>query len=112
MSETKSSGLPCMEDEKMICAPSGDQAGVMLVPRKRGKETSFPVSIEYMQICALVRPLDGAKHVDRKSTRLNSSHLVISYAVFCLKKKQNIFLGNRLSGRHPARCAPPDADPD
>src|SRR5688500_19880729 len=27
--------------------------------------------------------------VDRKSTRLNSSHLVISYAVFCLKKKRN-----------------------
>src|SRR2546426_5818909 len=26
-------------------------------------------------------------HIDRKSTRLNSSHLVISYAVFCLKKK-------------------------
>src|SRR5256885_9988204 len=28
--------------------------------------------------------------VDRKSTRLNSSHLVISYAVFCLKKKKEI----------------------
>src|SRR2546426_3160649 len=27
---------------------------------------------------------------DRKSTRLNSSHLVISYAVFCLKKKKRI----------------------
>src|SRR5260221_6334143 len=27
--------------------------------------------------------------VDRKSTRLNSSHTVISYAVFCLKKKKN-----------------------
>src|SRR5260221_7658357 len=27
---------------------------------------------------------------DRKSTRLNSSHTVISYAVFCLKKKKNI----------------------
>src|SRR2546426_3075183 len=27
---------------------------------------------------------------DRKSTRLNSSHLVISYAVFCLKKKKQI----------------------
>src|SRR5256885_8597162 len=27
-------------------------------------------------------------YVDRKSTRLNSSHLVISYAVFCLKKKK------------------------
>src|SRR5256885_9425181 len=31
-----------------------------------------------------------APHQDRKSTRLNSSHLVISYAVFCLKKKNNI----------------------
>src|SRR2546426_2301324 len=29
------------------------------------------------------------KQTDRKSTRLNSSHLVISYAVFCLKKKNN-----------------------
>src|SRR5256885_7150856 len=30
------------------------------------------------------------KVIDRKSTRLNSSHLVISYAVFCLKKKKTI----------------------
>src|SRR2546426_1331731 len=30
----------------------------------------------------------GTGRVDRKSTRLNSSHLVISYAVFCLKKKK------------------------
>src|SRR5256885_8398093 len=30
---------------------------------------------------------DGTKHTDRKSTRLNSSHLVISYAVFCLQKR-------------------------
>src|SRR2546426_7185973 len=29
---------------------------------------------------------------DRKSTRLNSSHLVISYAVFCLKKKKDLCL--------------------
>src|SRR2546426_7714239 len=29
-----------------------------------------------------------AEQIDRKSTRLNSSHLVISYAVFCLKKKK------------------------
>src|SRR3712207_7252634 len=34
---------------------------------------------------------DKQKHrVDRKSTRLNSSHANISYAVFCLKKKKNI----------------------
>src|SRR2546426_8943851 len=31
--------------------------------------------------------VDGQDQRDRKSTRLNSSHLVISYAVFCLKKK-------------------------
>src|SRR5438034_2131071 len=30
---------------------------------------------------------DGRTDLDRKSTRLNSSHTVISYAVFCLKKK-------------------------
>src|SRR5258705_9756422 len=30
----------------------------------------------------------SASHIDRKSTRLNSSHLGISYAVFCLKKKK------------------------
>src|SRR5256885_3856115 len=36
---------------------------------------------------------------DRKSTRLNSSHLVISYAVFCLKKKKNRHLARHLS-RH------------
>src|SRR2546426_5077519 len=34
-------------------------------------------------------PLDSRRAIaDRKSTRLNSSHLVISYAVFCLKKKK------------------------
>src|SRR5256885_13149813 len=36
-------------------------------------------------------PVDGGierRPRDRKSTRLNSSHLVISYAVFCLKKKK------------------------
>src|SRR5256885_8631255 len=34
--------------------------------------------------------LQAVSHGDRKSTRLNSSHLVISYAVFCLKKKKKI----------------------
>src|SRR2546427_2297895 len=32
--------------------------------------------------------LRGQRHQDRKSTRLNSSHSQISYAVFCLKKKK------------------------
>src|SRR2546428_2885613 len=34
---------------------------------------------------------------DRKSTRLNSSHDQISYAVFCLKKKKKIEVGNSLA---------------
>src|SRR5260221_4720922 len=41
------------------------------------------------------RPREGQR--DRKSTRLNSSHTVISYAVFCLKKKKihSIEIGDR-----------------
>src|SRR5260221_7746843 len=34
-------------------------------------------------------PTARGRCLDRKSTRLNSSHTVISYAVFCLKKKKN-----------------------
>src|SRR5438034_3025891 len=34
--------------------------------------------------------------IDRKSTRLNSSHTVISYAVFCLKKKKKLLEKNRM----------------
>src|SRR5260221_5569160 len=33
--------------------------------------------------------------IDRKSTRLNSSHTVISYAVFCLKKKKELLLASQ-----------------
>src|SRR2546426_3138391 len=43
----------------------------------------------------------GRVEGDRKSTRLNSSHLVISYAVFCLKKKK---AGKQ--GDHPPRLLP------
>src|SRR5256885_13040665 len=41
-------------------------------------------------VAELERPAGGVAGAgaDRKSTRLNSSHLVISYAVFCLKKKK------------------------
>src|SRR5256885_7507216 len=60
---------------------------------------AFPIM---MGSCALLMPVGGTRFVrtrryhpgaalglDRKSTRLNSSHLVISYAVFCLKKKNH-----------------------
>src|SRR2546427_1086536 len=42
------------------------------------------------QSCAHPRPTSASSELDRKSTRLNSSHSQISYAVFCLKKKKNV----------------------
>src|SRR5256885_10946931 len=51
--------------------------GARLLPRGRRPHGGIP------------RADGGRLHQDRKSTRLNSSHLVISYAVFCLKKKKD-----------------------
>src|SRR5256885_12651939 len=45
-------------------------------------------------------------HQDRKSTRLNSSHLVISYAVFCLKKKIRDVLDRNVVRIHAHRIEP------
>src|SRR5438477_860131 len=45
---------------------------------------------QYMYLpwnAVLHRLPDNVRYIDRKSTRLNSSHMSISYAVFCLKKK-------------------------
>src|SRR5256885_14066682 len=42
--------------------------------------------VPYFESLRLLQDADAL--LDRKSTRLNSSHLVISYAVFCLKKKK------------------------
>src|SRR2546422_7352679 len=41
---------------------------------------------------ALLEKTEGRSIIDRKSTRLNSSHGYISYAVFCLKKKKNLYI--------------------
>src|SRR5256885_13000784 len=48
-----------------------------------------PVGRRAAERFSLVR--NERRDQDRKSTRLNSSHLVISYAVFCLKKKTHMF---------------------
>src|SRR5256885_6328858 len=47
-----------------------------------------PAITEYAEETPQRRAIAGRAAQDRKSTRLNSSHLVISYAVFCLKKKK------------------------
>src|SRR5438132_2678286 len=74
-----------------------------LMIRRPPRSTLFPYTTLFRSLSpvALVRAyleridrLDGTLHAyisvrDRKSTRLNSSHTVISYAVFCLKKKND-----------------------
>src|SRR2546430_9041853 len=46
--------------------------------------------VEFLNLTIIIRSVRCKQ--DRKSTRLNSSHSQISYAVFCLKKKKNIYL--------------------
>src|SRR5207249_6628040 len=54
------------------------------------RRTSWPVPrTTPMTTCHRVRPTTFSS-TDRKSTRLNSSHVSISYAVFCLKKKKTL----------------------
>src|SRR5205807_7616107 len=61
---------------------------------KANPVSAFLETVALFTIGFLIRPLGALifgriRKPDRKSTRLNSSHLVISYAVFCLKKKNN-----------------------
>src|SRR5256885_9004328 len=89
--------------------------------RRPPRSTLFPYttlfrSLKRVKDCpksAVGFDFDGAEftHVgskvtlDRKSTRLNSSHLVISYAVFCLKKKKKTLLTSHYSlYSYRARC--------
>src|SRR3712207_7188092 len=54
------------------------------------EERAQEVGLQYVKLDGDIGILgNGAGLVDRKSTRLNSSHANISYAVFCLKKKLN-----------------------
>src|ERR1039457_7626135 len=81
-----------------------------LMIRRPPRSTLFPYTTLFRspEECPLrhgCSPLYRGQHLpDRKSTRLNSSHLVISYAVFCLKKKkkyrQNISRYNLRAGLH------------
>src|SRR5262245_63511564 len=69
-----------------------ERAGVPVVPLlKRVGLTPEMIADpeELLSVRSRIAILDEAASADRKSTRLNSSHLGISYAVFCLKKKNN-----------------------
>src|SRR5258708_24781649 len=55
------------------------------VPRRGERDNKYTAG--HVLVVALAAARDRAEE-DRKSTRLNSSHQIISYAVFCLKKKK------------------------
>src|SRR2546430_12674680 len=63
---------------------------------------ALPISNGSLEIwrCENSRAKEWRDNRDRKSTRLNSSHSQISYAVFCLKKKKNIRLAISLHMQH------------
>src|SRR5439155_4006079 len=57
------------------------------LPRFDWATIRIPGVLQRIAVCYLVAALLFLTTGDRKSTRLNSSHVAISYAVFCLKKK-------------------------
>src|SRR5258708_24231124 len=65
----------------------GDFVGARLEPAF-GLLTSAFRKLLNLRLRFFLVPLGGFQQIDRKSTRLNSSHQIISYAVFCLKKKK------------------------
>src|SRR5699024_11760042 len=70
-------------DKEVVVGPlvSKGQKETVLEYIEKGKQEGAEVLIGGNEI-------DRKGYLDRKSTRLNSSHVSISYAVFCLKKKQ------------------------
>src|ERR1039457_2304305 len=59
-----------------------------LLQTRRARSAGFSAHIRLGYLCSGEKSsCSPTRMADRKSTRLNSSHLVISYAVFCLKKK-------------------------
>src|SRR2546430_17584787 len=69
----------------------GCNAGLNGLTSVAGWVQARPAELAVMvcvEVCSAAYVFDGTMRSDRKSTRLNSSHSQISYAVFCLKKKK------------------------
>src|SRR3712207_8297696 len=71
-------------------------AGVVPVKRDESNQTRANVATEIKDKFSAIgyngKSAEEVENIDRKSTRLNSSHANISYAVFCLKKKKKNIL--------------------
>src|SRR5256885_6084250 len=73
-----------LEDEAYLAGKFNDRLAPIF---RKAQLLGLPISRRYGEGQG-ADVLTYALALDRKSTRLNSSHLVISYAVFCLKKKK------------------------
>src|SRR3712207_8996874 len=71
-----------------------------MVEAARIVEQAKPDILDINFGCPVKRVAGKGAGADRKSTRLNSSHANISYAVFCLKKKKQDTKQNTLNVRH------------
>src|SRR5690625_6364066 len=77
-------------DKKVVAA---DKAGIEIffAPYENGsKESNYEIALQTATQINSKMEIVPVDTLDRKSTRLNSSHVAISYAVFCLKKKKKI----------------------
>src|SRR3712207_8693309 len=72
--------------EERSADAEGDTLGLQLLAEEQRRGSEAGVDVDLLQ--RLLRCHGNAPCGDRKSTRLNSSHANISYAVFCLKKKK------------------------
>src|SRR5256885_6782833 len=75
-------------------APDLEAAGVREERAVPAHEAVEPAERPDQLVSRTEEQVVRVREQDRKSTRLNSSHLVISYAVFCLKKKINEIVEN------------------
>src|SRR2546427_8210889 len=77
-------------EERHLEQPAVDQDVGTVRQGDRRHAAEHPLDRALEQERAADESVGGADQADRKSTRLNSSHSQISYAVFCLKKKKKI----------------------
>src|SRR5438067_13028884 len=100
---TYSSGPPAISFYSYTTSPSSSFFFFFLMIRRPPRSTLFPyttlfrsegelsgkhLAVDSTRLEVRTHPPLQISNLDRKSTRLNSSHVSISYAVFCLKKKK------------------------
>src|SRR2546426_4541519 len=79
---------------RLLCLAGAFVVAIALWRRLAPPRIPCKPALVFWALVALLSLAGAVDIPDRKSTRLNSSHLVISYAVFCLKKKKQNKINN------------------